>query len=39
MQPVKEKFNEEWLTQDNKIYINKLNNICETYEQTEFDVS
>ena len=35
---VKKKYRNEWMDDENKIFINKLNNICNAYEGTTGDV-
>ena len=39
MQPVKEAYREEWLNSDNKIFITKLNHLCNNYDKNTNDVS
>lgn len=39
MQNVKKKFRPDWMDDENKIFINRLNKICENYEKSFSDVS
>ena len=35
---VKKRYRPDWLDNENKIFINRLNRVCDTYEQTLKDV-
>jgi len=36
---VKKKYKPDWIESDNKIFINRLNSICENFEKNNNDVS
>ena len=36
---IKKKYKPDWIESDNKIFINKLNSICENFDKNNSDVS